>query len=76
MNPAIGIVQGIDETPRSGQFAFMTDMFRIDIAASFLIEHRFDPQHDIEDRPEQQGHAHSGGNTVPLLRALPCVASL
>ena len=34
----------------------MTAMFGVAIAASFLVEHRFDPQHHIEDRPEQQGH--------------------
>jgi len=54
--PSIGIVQGIDEPPRGSQFAFMTDMFRVAIAASFLVAHRFDPQHHIEDRPQQQGH--------------------
>ena len=46
----------MDETPRSSQFAFVTDMFRVAIAASFLVEHRFDPQHNIEDWPEQQRH--------------------
>jgi hypothetical protein len=31
-------------------------MLAVDIAASFLIEHRFDPHHDIDDRPEKHGH--------------------
>jgi len=32
----------------------MADMLEVDITASYLVEHRFDPQHDIHDRPEQQ----------------------
>ena len=54
--PSVGSVQGIDQPPGGGQFAFMADVFAVDIAARFLIEHRFDPQHDIDDRPEQHGH--------------------
>jgi hypothetical protein len=53
---SIGIVQGLEETPRGSQFAFMADMFGVAITTSFLVEHRFDPQHHIEDRPEQHGH--------------------
>jgi hypothetical protein len=54
--PSVSGVQGIDEPPSGGQFAFMADMLGIDIAARFFVEHRLDPQHNIEDRPEQQGH--------------------
>jgi len=34
----------------------MALMLGVDIAESFLVEHWFDPQHHIDDRPEQQGH--------------------
>src|SRR5256885_11710004 len=35
---SVGIVQGIDQTPGGGQFAFMADVCAVDIAARFLIE--------------------------------------
>src|SRR5437762_13070626 len=48
--PSVGLVQGIDQTPPGGQFAFMALMLGVDIAESFLVEHWFDPQHRSEER--------------------------
>src|SRR5216117_1650705 len=53
----------------------MADVLGVVIAKSFLVAHRFDPQHHIDDRAEQQGHditvvilLHFFGFTVGTLR--------
>jgi hypothetical protein len=53
---SVGSVQGIDQTSPGGQFAFMADVLGVAIAEGLFIEHRLDPQHDIDDRPEKHGH--------------------
>ena len=50
------MVQRIDQTPCGGQFALVSGMLAVDIAAGLLVAHRFDTQNDIEDRAEKHRH--------------------
>src|SRR5437870_12522333 len=68
---AVSRVQRTDETPRCGQFALMTGMLALGIAARSFIVHWFDADNDSDDRTQE----HSDDIATVVLVDLPALAS-